>query len=213
MKTKLQLALLGTMMVLALPISAQAQRWGGDQDGDASWQDQQDQYRPDQYRPVQYRPDQPQQDQYRPDQDRRDPDRRDQPPYPQNGFWAHHPGYLQALSDLRTALALVQHQDPSGPGQASEEYQAANEITAAYNELQQAAVSDGRNINDQPPPDFQWGNHQSRLQQANELLVRASHEIRGEEENPAADGLRDRAIRHIGGASHWIQLAERAWRY
>ena len=190
MKTKLELAVLGTMVALALPVAAHAQQWDGNQGRDP------------------YHQDQDRRDQYRPDQDNRD-----RPQYRPNEFWQRHPGYLRALSDLRTALALVQHQSPTDQAQANEEYQAANEITAAYNELQQAAVDDGRNLNDQPPPDFTWGDHRSRLQQANELLVRASHEIRGEEENPAADGMRDRAIRHIGGASHWIQLAERYWHF
>lgn len=189
MKNNFRAALLGTMVVLTLPMTAQAQQWGTDQGRDQYGQGQD-----------------------RQDADHQDRDRRDRPQYQQNEFWHRHPGYLQALSDLRTSLALVQHRDDNDPAQASEENQAANEIMAAYNELQQAAVDDGKNINDQPPPDFQWGNHRSRLQSANEMLVRASHEIRSEEENPQANGLRDRAIRHIGAASHWIQIAEHAWR-
>ena len=142
-----------------------------------------------------------------------DHDRRGGPQDGQDQFWNRHPGYLQALSDLRTAYALMQHRQDGDPVQADELNRAANETLAAYNELQQAAINDGRDINAQPPADFTWGDHRGRLKQANELLYRASHEIRSEEENPAARGMRDRAVYHIGEASRWVGQAQRFWHY
>ena len=128
-------------------------------------------------------------------------------------WWNQHPGYLHAMSDLRTAYAMVTHHGPTDPAQANEEARAAGEIVAAYNELKHAAIDDGKNINDQPPADFAWGDHRSRLQRANELLVSANHDLRREEENPAAVGLRERAMAHIGAASGWVTRAERVWHF
>ncbi|KUR75128.1 hypothetical protein [Novosphingobium sp. FSW06-99] len=128
-------------------------------------------------------------------------------------WWHQHPGYLRAMSDARMAYALVTHHDPRDPAQAVEESRAANEILAAYNDLKHAAIDDGKNINDQPPADFQWGDHRSRLQRANEMLYSARRDLQAEEDNPAAAGLRDRAIAHLGEASHLVGEAQRVWHF
>ncbi len=128
-------------------------------------------------------------------------------------WWNQHPGYLHALSDVRTAFALVHHRAPSDPAQAVEEHHAEDEILAAYRELQQAAVSDGKDINAQFPPDFNWGDRGARLHQARDLLHKAAYEISSEEENPAARGLRDRAKYHIEAANHWLDAAMQFWHF
>jgi len=128
-------------------------------------------------------------------------------------WWRAHPAYLRALSDLRSAYWLIQHRDPSDPMQAAEEGRALDEIRATYNELAQASISDGRNIDDQPPADMVWGARGNRFYKAGELLQAANAELRGEEDNPAANGMRRRAIRHLGLAMRALTDAVHHWRY
>jgi len=128
-------------------------------------------------------------------------------------WWNQHPGYLHALADLRTAYWLIQHRGGNEPVQAEDENKAQAEIRAAYQELVQASISDGKDIDNQPPPGFVWGDHGSRLHKVDELLHKARDEILGEEENPAARGLRSRADGHIGRAMHWNTSAIHYWHF
>jgi hypothetical protein len=125
--------------------------------------------------------------------------------------WERHPGYIHALSDLRTAAQLLHHRDPNDSKEGKEEYNAMIETGAALATLEKAAVSDGRSMNDAPPPDFEWGDHGTRLRRARELLGSAAREISAEEENPEARGLRERALQHINDASRWVGAAMDAW--
>jgi hypothetical protein len=124
-------------------------------------------------------------------------------------WWNQHPGYLHALSDIRTAYWLIAHEDASNPAMRGDEIQAGRELHAAYDEMAHAAVSDGRNIDDQPPPDFAWGTHNDRLHKALDLVHRAYAELDGEEENPQAAGLRQRAKGHLSDSSRLIGKAMR----
>jgi len=128
-------------------------------------------------------------------------------------WWSQHPGYLHALSDLRTAYWLIQHRGADDPAQANEENHALGEVRAAYQELEQASIADGKNISDQPPPGFVWGDHGGRLHKALDLLRKAHDEIGSEEDNPAARGLRDRANHHIDNAGRWTAAALQFWHF
>jgi hypothetical protein len=128
-------------------------------------------------------------------------------------WWSQHPGYLHAMSDLRTAYWMLQHHETFDPVANEEERHAIGEIRAAYLELREASVVDGKDIDDQPPADFAWGDHRGRLHKAMELLRRAQDEIGQEEDNPAARGLRNRAMRHIDEAGRSMIAAFRAWNY
>jgi len=128
-------------------------------------------------------------------------------------WWGQHPGYLHAMSDLRSAYWLIQHRDPSDPAQRAEEQQAMGEIYAAYQDLRQASVRDDKNIADQPPADFVWGDHGGRLHKAMALLQRAHGALDHEEDNPAARGLRNRAIAHIANAGQSVSAAMQAWHF
>ncbi len=128
-------------------------------------------------------------------------------------WWSQHPGYLHALSDLRSAYWLIQHRGANDPAQANEENHALGEIRAAYGELQKASIVDGKNIYDQPPPDFAWGDHGGRLHRALDLLRKAHDEIGAEEDNPAARGLRNRATGHIDAAGRWTAAALQFWHF
>jgi hypothetical protein len=128
-------------------------------------------------------------------------------------WWSQHPGYLHAMSDLRSAYWLIQHRGPTDPMQGAEEHHAMDEIRAAYQALKEASIVDDKNIDDQPPADFVGGDHGGRLHKALDLLRRAHDEIGQEEDNPAARGLRGAATHHIDDAGRWTAAALQAWHF
>ena len=46
-----------------------------------------------------------------------------------------------------------------------------------------------------------------------DLLNQTHSEITAEEDNPAARGLRDRAVSHVDAAGRWTQAAINFWNY
>jgi hypothetical protein len=84
-----------------------------------------------------------------------------------------------------------------------------DEIRAAYQELRLALIDDGKNINDQPPADMNFYDHAGRLHHVADLLRDVHGYINREEDDPAARGLKNRALRHIDGAWHATEAAIR----
>lgn len=84
-------------------------------------------------------------------------------------------------------------------------------IRAAYGDLQQAAIRDDKNIDDQPPAQISWGDHSGRLHEAETLLHRAHDDLAQEEDNPAARGLRNRALHNIDDAGRLTAAAISDW--
>lgn len=115
-----------------------------------------------------------------------------------------HPGYLHALTDLRTARWFLFHQPGDSRVSASEDV-AIIEIDKALREIKLASIEDGKDLNDHPAVDI--GEHGSKLLRAIETLRKARADISGEEDNPEARELRHRAHEHIDRA---IQAAEKA---
>jgi len=115
-----------------------------------------------------------------------------------------HPAYLHALSDLRTARAHLQR--PDGGHLRHEEEDAIHEIDKAINDIMEAAIQDGKNLNDHPPVDagMDWP---GRLHRALELLNKAHADIAREEDNQFAEGLQGRALGHIDKAHHHVEEA------
>ena len=119
-----------------------------------------------------------------------------------------HPGYLHALTDLRTARWFLYHQ----PGDAKvygDEDVGITEVDAAIGEIKKASIDDGKDVNDHPKVDVH--EHGSRLLKAIETLKKAHADIDGEEDNPEARGLRHRALEHIDKALHAAERAHAAW--
>jgi hypothetical protein len=110
----------------------------------------------------------------------------------------HHPAYLHALSDLRAARWLIEHR-PGDWAQTSDEVDAVRQIDASINDLKQAAYTDGKNPADHPPVD-ERADHPGRIHEALQYLRKARADISSEEDNPNAQGWRNRAIGHIDGA-------------
>jgi len=111
---------------------------------------------------------------------------------------AHHPAYLHALSDLRAARWLIEHR-PGDWAQTGDEVEAVRQIDASINDLKQAAYNDGKNVADHPPVD-ERADHPGRIHEALQYLRKARADISSEEDNPNAQGWRNRALGHIDAA-------------
>jgi len=117
----------------------------------------------------------------------------------------NHPAYLHALEDLRAARWMIEHR-PGDWARMVDEVEAVRQIDSAINEIKQAAIDDGRNIDWHPPVD-ERPDHSGRLHEALEFLNKAHADVAREEDNLFAKGLRNRAIGHIDAA---IQATRRA---
>jgi hypothetical protein len=120
----------------------------------------------------------------------------------------NHPGYLHALSDLRAARWLLNHQPGDAKVYANED-SAIQEIDAAIAEIKRAAIDDGKNINDHPAIDVR--DHGSRLLRSIEFLQKAHNDIDREEDNPAVREFRHRASGHIEHATKHAEHAHDEW--
>jgi hypothetical protein len=114
-----------------------------------------------------------------------------------------HPAYLHALTDLRHARAHLERVTPNERMDREEEHAIA-EIDKAIAEIKQAAIDDGKNLNDHPPVDAHLG-HAGRYHRALELLDKAHRDLSEEEDDRFAHGLRHRALEHIDGAHHIVE--------
>ena len=118
-----------------------------------------------------------------------------------------HPGYLHALTDLRTARWLLSHQ-PGDQRVYADEDVAIQEIEAAIREIKHASIDDGKDLRDHPPIDVNM-RPDGRFRKALELLDKAHNDTARAEDVPEARGLRDRAIGHIDRAHGTVDDAIR----
>ena len=115
-----------------------------------------------------------------------------------------HPAYLHALTDLRTARWLLEHQQGDVKVYADEDV-AITEVDATINEIKRASIDDGKDLHDHPNVDVH--EHGSRLLRSIESLKKARADISGEEDNPGIHELRRRALEHL---DHAIRAADHA---
>lgn len=106
-----------------------------------------------------------------------------------------HPAYLHALSDLRAARWLLEHR-PGDAAVSGHEDLAIQNIDAAIGELKRASIDDGKDLRDHPAIDVP-NDHPGRLHRAAELLRQAHSDVNREEDDPAAHGLKHRALEHV----------------
>ena len=116
-----------------------------------------------------------------------------------------HPAHLHALTDLRHARAHLSEQTPNWKVDADEQ-RAVDAIDAAIRDIKEAAIDDGKNLNDHPPVDEQWG-RADRLRRAMELLNGAHDDIDQHESDGWARGLKRRALRDIEEARKAVHHA------
>jgi hypothetical protein len=128
-------------------------------------------------------------------------------------WWQHHPHYLHAMSDLRSAYWLISHHDPMDPAQSGEEMRAMKQIRYAYQALKDASIMDDKDIDAQPPADMAFYDHRGRLHKALDLLRDSRNDVRGEEDDPAARGLRHDAGKRIDDAIRATEDAIHSWSF
>jgi hypothetical protein len=113
-----------------------------------------------------------------------------------------HPRYLHALSDLRAARAHIERRGGNAETKWDERTAIA-EIDAAIREIKQAAIDDGKDLNDHPSVDAKL-DRPGRLHRGLELLHAAHDDVKQEESNDFAHGLRGRVLKHIDQAIHFV---------
>ena len=133
---------------------------------------------------------------------------RNEPPPPPVGA---HPRYLHAISDLRTARALLFR--PDWRDIMRNQRAAVEEIDRAIGAARAAAIDDGRNPNDYPPVDARLG-WRDRFTKAMELLNSAERDLSFAEDNRAAAGWRAEALANVVNAKRFVAKAqnEAFWR-
>jgi hypothetical protein len=113
-----------------------------------------------------------------------------------------HPRYLHARSDLRRAVLLMRISDE--PNVMRDMQIASDRVEHAIRELDNAAMFDRRDINDNPPIDSRLGRG-SRFREILRLLGAARNDIGQEEDNPRAAEWRNRAFRNIDDAIDMVR--------
>ncbi len=119
-----------------------------------------------------------------------------------------HPAYLHALTDLRTARWLLEHQ-PGDVKVYGDEDVAIGEVDATINDIKHASIDDGKDLHDHPNVDVH--EHGSRLLRSIESLKKARADISGEEDNPETRELRHRSVEHLDHAIRAAEHAHAAW--
>ena len=115
-----------------------------------------------------------------------------------------HPGCLHALSDLRYARALLEHDAPEAV--EHDQHRALHEIDEAIRVIKEAAIDDGKDLNVHPPVQPEWP-ASGRFHRALEAIGNAHRDVADREQNEFAHGLRDRAIDHIDDAHRAVEHA------
>jgi hypothetical protein len=114
------------------------------------------------------------------------------------------PDYLHALGDLRDARVHLEHFG-SEPVDARAE-RAIFEIDRAINEIKREAVMNGNELEGHVPVDTHLVRN-GRFQKAMDLLEKAKRDVAGKEDQPDAQALQLRVMRHIEEARHEVARA------
>jgi hypothetical protein len=119
-----------------------------------------------------------------------------------------HPAYLRALSDLRNARANLEKRG-GDPALKWDERAGVNAIDFVMLEIKQAAIDDGKPLQDHPPIDAREP-RAGRLHRALAALQAARNDVAQDEDNAFANGLRARGLQKIDEAIRYTEegLAE-----
>jgi hypothetical protein len=117
-----------------------------------------------------------------------------------------HPAYLHALSDLRLARGYLQRPTRSAAVKWDENT-AIREVEGAIKEIRDAAVDDGKTLDQHAPVDasMAWG---GRLQKALDLVSAARADIDKREDDKFARGMKSRAIHRLDAAITAIRAGQ-----
>jgi len=114
-----------------------------------------------------------------------------------------HPAYLHALSDLREAREALARRG-GDPQMKWDEHGAIEAIDRAIVDVRQAAMDDGKSLQDHPPVDAKE-RRVGRLRKALAALKAARNDISHEEDNGAAGAARGRGIGNIDDAIRFTE--------
>ena len=114
-----------------------------------------------------------------------------------------HPAYLRALADLRNARANLERHG-GDPAIRWDERNAVGEIDRAIGDIKQAALDDGKPLQDHPPIDAREARG-GRLHRALSALQAAKMDVSQEEDNAFANGLRARGLHDIDEAIRFTE--------
>jgi len=117
-----------------------------------------------------------------------------------------HPEYLRALSDLRMARALL-HDDWGWEPVRRDDDHAVDEIDAAIRESRNAAIDDGKNLNDHPPVDAGLA-PRDRFRRAEDLLRATYQDLQRRADSAETAELRNHAMAHIREALSTVERAD-----
>jgi hypothetical protein len=112
-----------------------------------------------------------------------------------------HPHYMEALTDLRLAHALLMVQDDSRAGKFSAT--AAGDIDQAMGEIKRASIDDGKSPDDHAPIDANVS-RRDRLHEALSLIEGADRDLKAEEDDKRALGWRARAQKDVADAHAFV---------
>src|SRR5262249_22660013 len=87
-----------------------------------------------------------------------------------------------------------------------DEKRSIGQIDAAIREIREAAIDDGKPLEDHPPIDAKT-HHRDRLRAAIDLLEKSARDIEEREDNQFAKGMRGRAVGHIREAIRFTREA------
>ena len=119
-----------------------------------------------------------------------------------------HPSYLHALSDLRAARWCLMHQPGDAKVYADEDV-AIQQLEAAIGDIKKAAIDDGKDLKDHPKVDVK--DHGSRLLKSMEFIKKAISDVKKEEDDPTAVGLKKRSLDHLKAAFKKAEAAHAQW--
>lgn len=121
-----------------------------------------------------------------------------------------HPYYLHARSDLRRAHRLLSVRDE--PNVMRDMQRADRSVLAAIAEIDQAAMYDRKDIDDNPPVDVNI-DRPGRFRMIADLINGAKRDLARAEDNPAAAGWRNNAYCELDEALNFVRQAARDdWR-
>ena len=115
-----------------------------------------------------------------------------------------HPHYMEALTDLRLAKALLLVQDDSAAGKFS--VTAAGDASQAMAEIKRAAIDDGKSEDDHAPIDANVS-RRDRLHEALSLIEGAQRDLQAEEDDKKALGWRARAQKDVADARAFVEAS------
>jgi hypothetical protein len=115
-----------------------------------------------------------------------------------------HPHYLEALTDLRLARALLEVPDR----ERAEKFEktAIDDIDQAMAEIRHAAIDDGKDLKDHPPIDANVS-HRDRLHEILQLVDAAGKDLAIDEDDKKALGWRARATTDTANARAFVMAA------